>query len=492
MSHSPPSLRPFHTHTHTRKKHIRSFFEDQVDVNSNFLLQTVDVLLKNEWFEVCSNIVTSVYESLTLPYMQLLGIDEWKDVPHDGRSWKGVRAFFRGKMAELKLKEQELREEETGVGELHADCLKEICVATRRQLSEMAFFDDDRDVDEDDPMLELSPLTNLGCEANMAVLDNILKASGGSQTIPTISNKMVTKKNGYLRSKDFLGRSNEEKIAKWKVGKNSPEVKKAHAVLEEWQASVEHVSVIKVKNSQDNKLKKAGKLVKLVQNCIVHGGPVNIKNVDELLPKLKLEEVLNEIRLLRLTVAPDIRQQRKIKTPTGSKVEKFSLPELQGSIRSAIAPANNVTNSVETLLKSLTTTKADVEIGSKVEKRFNMPITSGLEKGTTSIYKGFVTEKDGTGASAVYKVLYDDGDEEEVYLHELREMLVADVNTSPTSNATGSVETLLSKKPKPPLKKKKRKRASLKSTDPVPALTPRARSSARTSQGTTTVGSMNK
>lgn len=267
-------------------------------------------------------------------------------------------------------------------------------------------------------------------------------------------------------------------------------MKKAHAVLEEWQASVEHVSVIKVKNSQDNKLKKAGKLVKLVQDCIGRGGPVNIKNIDELLPKLKLEEVLNEIRLLRLTVAPDIRQQRKIKTPTGSKVEKFSLPELQGSIRSAIAPANNVTNSVETLLKSLTTTKADVEIGSKVEKRFNMPITSGLEKGTTSIYKGFVTEKDGTGASAVYKVLYDDGDEEEVYLHELREMLVTDVNTGPTSNATGSVETLLSKKPKPPLKRKKRKRASLKSTDPVPALTPRACSSARTSQGATTTGSM--
>ena len=131
--------------------------------------------------------------------MQLLGIGEWKDVPHDGRSWKGVRAFFRGKMAELKPKEQELREEVTCVGELHADCLKEKCVATRRQLSEMACFDDDRDADEDGPMLELSPLTNLGCEANMAVLDNTLKV----QSIPTISNKMVTKKNGHLRSKDF-------------------------------------------------------------------------------------------------------------------------------------------------------------------------------------------------------------------------------------------------------------------------------------------------
>ena len=146
-----------------------------------------------------------MYESLTLPYMQLLGIDEWKDVPHEGRSWKGVRAFFRGKMAELKLKEQELREEETGVGELHADCLKEICVATRRQLSEMAFFDDDRDLDEDDPKLELSPLTNLGCEANMAVLDNMLKASGGSQSIPNISNKIGDQEKWVPAFEGFFG-----------------------------------------------------------------------------------------------------------------------------------------------------------------------------------------------------------------------------------------------------------------------------------------------
>jgi hypothetical protein len=216
-----------------------------------------------------------------------------------------------------------------------------------------------------------------------------------------------------------------------------------------------------------------------VQDCIGHGGPVNINNIDELLPKLKLEEVLNEIRLLRLTVAPGIRQQRKIKTPTGIKVEKFSLPELQGSIRAAIAPANNVTNSVEALLKSLATTKADDEIGSKVEKRFNVPVTSGLDKGTTSIYKGSVTEKDGTGASAVYMVLYDDGDEEAVYLHELREMLVTNADISPANNATGSVEALLNKLPKPPLK---RKRASPKPTDPAPVFTPRARSSARTSK----------
>jgi hypothetical protein len=50
--------------------------------------------------------------------------------------------------------------------------------------------------------------------------------------------------------------------------------------------------------------------VKLVQDFIGHGGPVNVKNIGELLPKLKLEEVLvNEIRLLRLTAAPGIRQQ---------------------------------------------------------------------------------------------------------------------------------------------------------------------------------------
>ena len=55
---------------------------------------------------------------------------------------------------------------------------------------------------------------------------------------------------------------------------------------------------------------------------------------------------------LRLTVAPNIRQQRRVKDPNTGKfrVEKFTAEELRTSIRNAIKPEDEVDKNVDGLL----------------------------------------------------------------------------------------------------------------------------------------------
>ena len=52
-----------------------------------------------------------------------------------------------------------------------------------------------------------------------------------------------------------------------------------------------------------------------------------------------------------MTIAPDIRQKRRVKAGEGKfKMEKFTVNELQTSIRNALRPEANVSSDIDTLL----------------------------------------------------------------------------------------------------------------------------------------------
>ena len=60
---------------------------------------------------------------------------------------------------------------------------------------------------------------------------------------------------------------------------------------------------------------------------------------------------MDEIAYLRLTVAPHIRQKRRVKGDGGKfRMEKFSLNELKTSIKNALKPEDNVTTDIDDLL----------------------------------------------------------------------------------------------------------------------------------------------
>ena len=52
-----------------------------------------------------------------------------------------------------------------------------------------------------------------------------------------------------------------------------------------------------------------------------------------------------------MTITPDIRQKRRVKDGEGKhKMEKFTVNELQTSIRNALRPEANVSSDIDTLL----------------------------------------------------------------------------------------------------------------------------------------------
>ena len=77
----------------------------------------------------------------------------------------------------------------------------------------------------------------------------------------------------------------------------------------------------------------------------LHGGPVSANDVDKL-DKLSEAEVLAEVRYLRQTLAPNIREKRKIE----NKFIKFTKLELIQQIRSVLRPENEDFEDVNCLL----------------------------------------------------------------------------------------------------------------------------------------------
>ena len=93
------------------------------------------------------------------------------------------------------------------------------------------------------------------------------------------------------------------------------------------------------------------KVMKLLEVCKEHSGPITPTSVG-ILNNLGEKQLLAEVGYLRATVAPDIRQMRRVKTPEGRfKMEKFSIEELRVSIKNAIKPEENITSDVDSLLK---------------------------------------------------------------------------------------------------------------------------------------------
>ena len=91
---------------------------------------------------------------------------------------------------------------------LFAVILTEILETLIRQLGEMEFFfpiidpdsnqvrkDSDRESLSTDSKITHAPLINLGCESELAKLDNRIKICGGTTLIQTISGKNVVTNN---------------------------------------------------------------------------------------------------------------------------------------------------------------------------------------------------------------------------------------------------------------------------------------------------------
>ena len=94
------------------------------------------------------------------------------------------------------------------------------------------------------------------------------------------------------------------------------------------------------------KQKKLRRSLKLLEMVKMHGGPVTEADLDKI-DALTDKQLLAEIAYLRVTVAPDIRQKRKL--PSG-KFETFKNAELKSQIRNAIKPEKSDSVDLDSLV----------------------------------------------------------------------------------------------------------------------------------------------
>ena len=119
-------------------------------------------------------------------------------------------------------------------------------------------------------------------------------------------------------------------------------------------ATVKQSKVLALQKKEELKKKKRDKTMNILAKCKVHGGPVTVADFDDLLDKMDNKQLLLEIAYLRATVAPDIRQKRRVKMLDRKlKFENFSKEELKTSIRNAVHRENELRDDVDALLQSV-------------------------------------------------------------------------------------------------------------------------------------------
>ena len=327
-----------------QRQSILDFFEAVVDVNSNKLVLAVSTYIQNNWFLCCSEVYKMHREIIIFPLMHLLGIE--KDLER-------YPAVLRSKVTSTTTENGRM---------CHCSHWQRtaVCCRLRRgnyhnqqAIIRDAIFDEREESLVDVSKIAYAPLTNLGCESEFAKLDNRISISGGSTSIETLSRKNVILTNRLLVDPTFTQQSSDEKRSRWKWARTSEEVANVKKVERNFIHTVKNANRLSVLKKEELKKKKTLKVLKLLDTCKAHSGPVTPNSID-ILDSLNEKQLFAELCYLRATVAPDIRQMRRVKSNDGRfRMEKFSADELRTSIRNAVQPEDDVTNDIGSLLMNV-------------------------------------------------------------------------------------------------------------------------------------------
>ena len=344
------------------KDQILKFFDSVVDINWNKLALAVSIYMQSDWFSLCCELYWKIANLVIFPLMDLLGIDERGKNLKNVRDWYGVRDFFKLKLLEIDDLCEQLKSG-NGKDRLYSAMLKETSETLRRQLSATRFFyhileHDEAQNDElpDPNELTYAPLTDLGCKSEFAWFDNRVKISGETESVQSISRKKVISTNALLVDSSFDNLSDKKRLNSWKWARTSEESSEVRKVERDFLATVKMSKKLVLAKKEEPKRKKNLRLLQTIDICKQHGGPLTDNSL-ELVESLSEKQLISEIVFLRLTVAPNIRQQRRVKNSNIGKfrVEKFTAEELRTSIRNAIKPEDEVDKYVDGLLLKIFT-----------------------------------------------------------------------------------------------------------------------------------------
>ena len=329
------------------KTTIRKFYDDQVDEHANKLVLACFAYLNSEWFQLCCKIATNINELVVLPMKEALGMDEGRSSKSDSRSWTGLKVLFKSLLDNLSSRAVK-KPGMTGFELLECQAALKISTAMTKQLSYMDFYKDEMELPQKVlDKIDEAPLTNSGAESNFAQLDLECRRGSGQTKLKTMSDRHVVKSNKYFESDQWKNLSPELKQKEWNFARNSEKAKIVKEMQRDFFAKVAAADKIANKEKVLKKQKKNIKMLEAFEKVKSHGGPVTANSLN-ILQEMSEKEILEEVKLLRMTVAPNIREKRKV----DNKFVKFTKEELISQIENVLKPEDDLSADIDSLLLS--------------------------------------------------------------------------------------------------------------------------------------------
>ena len=127
--------------------------------------------------------------------------------------------------------------------------------------------------------------------------------------------------------------------------RNSREAKLVKAKGKEYLEKVKAAVNLELDAKAEKKKRKIKKALDLLAELKKNKGPVTSDDIDRL-NTMSTEELLDQITYLRYTIAPNIRQKRKV----GNKFEQLSDDELRLQITDVLKPMENIADDMNELI----------------------------------------------------------------------------------------------------------------------------------------------
>ena len=373
---------------------LQEFMTYNVDEFQNKLSLANSIYLNNDWVLLCCKVMVKFDQLLVTPLLKALGVDKFKLSRSEYRSWAGLKQFFSEKLAVLKELSSFPANNASAEDLLVSKCASKIKLSLERQLDYVQFYKDSEMSDSDRRKIELCPLTNSNCEGEFAQLDNDIRRVGGTVSIQTLSNRHIVDSNKLFSSEKWKKLSPAEQRQKFHWSRSSDQSKKVRKMGKDYLEKVKAAEKIALKMKAEAKQKKLRRSLKLLETVKLHGGPITEQELDSL-DSLTVKQLLSEIGYLRATIAPDIKQKRKL---SNGKFETFPTNELKNQIKNAIKPEKSEEIDVNILVKKALSEK-NLDKNANVTSEDNMieqakeiseTETVQIKEGTVAV---FINEK---------------------------------------------------------------------------------------------------
>ena len=325
---------------------LKKFFDENVDENANKLVLACFSFLSSNWFLLCCKVCSRFKTLIVDDIMSALGIDNAKKEMSDYRSWSGMKILFAKKLELLlNMANVELGVVPTGFDLLLKKCATAVRTNLQRQLDYMSFFSESIEIPRKETRLLQAPMTNSGCESELATCGERIKKVGSTVSLESVSDRHIISRNKFFEHQKWKSSTLSEKRKYMHWARNSPEAKlvreKGKEYLKKVKAAVEHQLDVKAQKKK-NKVKKS---LELLEGLKKTGGPVSESDIHRV-NAMSTEDLLSQIAFLRYTIAPNIREKRKV----GNKMQRFSDDELRRQITDVIKPAEDMVEDVDALV----------------------------------------------------------------------------------------------------------------------------------------------